>query len=180
MEQLDYRNNTCLSPVRNQGSVLSCTFMYIFRHPNMNLISLSFDWNDLVRKLLGFQFYRSSRVLLLQEIQQDSCYEVITILYKLLQFLYVLYNNRIWILRSEQHLVDCDVYDGGCNGGWYTNAWYYLQTAGGSAKQSLYSYTGVVSANVICFLWLFFFQLINWVLLIHCRKRPLANTPHPC
>ena len=46
----------------------------------MNLISLSIDLNDLVRKLLGFQFYRSSRVLLLQEIRQDSFYEVITIL----------------------------------------------------------------------------------------------------
>ncbi|EFX61852.1 hypothetical protein DAPPUDRAFT_68588, partial [Daphnia pulex] len=43
---------------------------------------------------------------------------------------------------SEQQLVDCEPYDYGCGGGWYTNAWYYLQyEAGGAAKRSLYPYT---------------------------------------
>ncbi len=46
---------------------------------------------------------------------------------------------------SEQHLVDCEPYDYGCNGGWYTNAWYYLKNVAlGSAKQSLYTYTATV------------------------------------
>jgi hypothetical protein len=50
---------------------------------------------------------------------------------------------------SEQHLVDCDPYDSGCNGGWYTNAWYYLKNvAFGSAKQSLYPYTATVNIKV--------------------------------
>ena len=26
---------------------------------------------------------------------------------------------------SDQHLVSCDIYDGGCYGGWMANAWYY-------------------------------------------------------
>ncbi|EFX61853.1 hypothetical protein DAPPUDRAFT_8167, partial [Daphnia pulex] len=47
---------------------------------------------------------------------------------------------------SEQQLVDCEPYDYGCGGGWYTNAWYYLQNvAGGSAKQSLYTYTATTN-----------------------------------
>ena len=138
----------------------------------MNLISLSIDLNDLVRKLLGFQFYRSSRVLLLQEIRQDSFYEVITILLTL-SILNII--TQIWI-HSEQHLVDCDTNDGGCNGGWYTDAWDYLKTAGGSAKLSLYSYTGVVSANVI------FDGIVSsyYSCQIHHRNPPLANTLHPC
>ncbi|XP_046457569.1 ervatamin-B-like [Daphnia pulex] len=47
------------------------------------------------------------------------------------------------VVLSEQQLIDCDPYDSGCGGGWYTNAWNYLQNvAGGSAQQSLYPYTG--------------------------------------
>ncbi|XP_046647106.1 ervatamin-B-like [Daphnia pulicaria] len=43
------------------------------------------------------------------------------------------------VVLSERQLVDCDRLDGGCNGGMYTNAWTYMQNAGGSAKQTLYS-----------------------------------------
>ncbi|XP_032781938.2 procathepsin L isoform X2 [Daphnia magna] len=42
---------------------------------------------------------------------------------------------------SEQMLVDCDTYDGGCNGGMYTNAWQYIKEKGGIMKSSAYSYT---------------------------------------
>ncbi|KAI9559439.1 hypothetical protein GHT06_013427 [Daphnia sinensis] len=43
------------------------------------------------------------------------------------------------IVLSEQQLVDCDTNNGGCNGGWYTSAWYHLKN--GCARQSLYPYT---------------------------------------
>jgi C1A family cysteine protease len=46
------------------------------------------------------------------------------------------------VALSEQQLVDCDPYDGGCNGGWYYNAWYYLKAAGGADRASSYGYTG--------------------------------------
>ena len=50
------------------------------------------------------------------------------------------------VILSEQQLVDCDVYDGGCAGGWYTNAWKYLKNVtGGSAQQSFYAYTATVN-----------------------------------
>jgi len=42
---------------------------------------------------------------------------------------------------SEQHLIDCDTSNAGCNGGWYTNAWNYLQSNAGSEKASNYPYT---------------------------------------
>ncbi len=50
---------------------------------------------------------------------------------------------------SEQQLVDCDTVDGGCNGGFYTNAWDYHKKANGSAKSSLYGYTAVVSHIIL-------------------------------
>jgi len=49
--------------------------------------------------------------------------------------------TRTSVILSEQQLVDCDLKNNGCNGGWYTSAWSYLK--GGSAKQSTYSYTAV-------------------------------------
>lgn len=48
-------------------------------------------------------------------------------------------------IYSEQQLVDCDRIDGGCNGGWPSDAWKWLQQNGGSNKQSTYAYTGAVS-----------------------------------
>lgn len=52
------------------------------------------------------------------------------------------------VVLSEQQLVDCDPYDRGCNGGWYTNAWAYIQNvATGSAQQSLYTYTATKAAT---------------------------------
>ncbi|EFX87400.1 hypothetical protein DAPPUDRAFT_312328 [Daphnia pulex] len=48
---------------------------------------------------------------------------------------------KVTTVLSEQHLVDCDTTNGGCNGGWYVTAWTYLKKAGGSAKQTLYNYT---------------------------------------
>ncbi|EFX78290.1 hypothetical protein DAPPUDRAFT_246512 [Daphnia pulex] len=56
--------------------------------------------------------------------------------------------NGTLLALSEQHLVDCEPYDYGCNGGWYTNAWYYIKNGAlGSAKQSLYPYT---ATNTTC------------------------------
>ena len=42
---------------------------------------------------------------------------------------------------APQQLVDCDSYDGGCNGGWMGNAWKYVQNAGGMEFSSDYPYT---------------------------------------
>lgn len=41
---------------------------------------------------------------------------------------------------SEQQLVDCDPYDGGCGGGWYYDAWKYLQSYGSNGGSD-YPYT---------------------------------------
>ncbi len=46
-------------------------------------------------------------------------------------------------MYSEQQLVDCDAQNGGCNGGWYKDAWDYIQT-GGAATSAAYAYTGKV------------------------------------
>ncbi|EFX87406.1 hypothetical protein DAPPUDRAFT_312323 [Daphnia pulex] len=45
------------------------------------------------------------------------------------------------VMLSEQHLVDCDTSNNGCNGGWYMDAWNYLKSKSGSAKRQLYTYT---------------------------------------
>jgi len=42
---------------------------------------------------------------------------------------------------SEQQLVDCDTRSHGCNGGWHTSAWAYLQKQP-QMTQSQYPYTG--------------------------------------
>merc|ERR1712071_85739 len=68
-----------------------------------------------------------------------SCWSFATV--APLEFSACKYQGRS-VALSEQHLVDCDVYNHGCNGGWYTNAWYYLQSNGGSEKASNYAYTG--------------------------------------
>jgi len=41
---------------------------------------------------------------------------------------------------SVQQLVDCDPYDSGCSGGWYYNAWRYLQSDGSNSAFD-YDYT---------------------------------------
>jgi C1A family cysteine protease len=46
------------------------------------------------------------------------------------------------IALSEQQLVDCDSVDHGCNGGWPTNAWNYVKSAGGQSKANYYTYKG--------------------------------------
>ncbi|XP_057379755.1 uncharacterized protein LOC130702104 [Daphnia carinata] len=43
------------------------------------------------------------------------------------------------VILSEKQLVDCDRVNAGCNGGWYTDAWDYIEKAGGSAQTSLYA-----------------------------------------
>lgn len=42
---------------------------------------------------------------------------------------------------SEQRVVDCDTYDHGCNGGWPTNAFQYIQENGGMMLEDDYPYT---------------------------------------
>lgn len=39
------------------------------------------------------------------------------------------------VLLSEQQLVDCDKANGGCNGGWYTTAWKYLENGSNAHKK---------------------------------------------
>ena len=52
---------------------------------------------------------------------------------------------------SEQQLVDCDTNstNNGCVGGFYTTAWNYHKKVNGSAKNTLYGYTPVVSLEFI-------------------------------
>jgi C1A family cysteine protease len=42
---------------------------------------------------------------------------------------------------SEQELVDCDSSDSACNGGWMTNAFYWIKSNGGLCSESAYPYT---------------------------------------
>ena len=44
------------------------------------------------------------------------------------------------ISMSEQQLVDCSNYDGGCNGGWYDTAWHYVHNEGGVQTETAYPY----------------------------------------
>jgi cathepsin L len=39
--------------------------------------------------------------------------------------MYAVYSNQLFDL-SEQNLINCDTYDGGCNGGHFINAWVYV------------------------------------------------------
>jgi len=83
---VDHRTDTCLQPVRNQGSCGSC-------------------WSFATIAPLEFSACKSQG----QE-----------------------------VILSEQHLVDCDPNNHGCNGGWYTNAWSYLRSNGGSETKAGY------------------------------------------
>ncbi|XP_046650412.1 cysteine proteinase 6-like [Daphnia pulicaria] len=51
---------------------------------------------------------------------------------------------------SEQHLIDCDLYDNACNGGWPTNAWYHIKTKNGSAKAASYAYSSATCCTTSC------------------------------
>ncbi|OXA47360.1 ervatamin-B [Folsomia candida] len=53
----------------------------------------------------------------------------------------VLIAGKSSVLLSEQHLLDCDTVDLGCNGGWPTNTFKWLQNNGGSKADSAYPYT---------------------------------------
>ena len=43
---------------------------------------------------------------------------------------------------SEQHLVDCDTYDNGCNGGWMDSTYNWIRLNGGLCLNADYTYTG--------------------------------------
>jgi len=61
-----------------------------------------------------------------------------------LEFSYCQVKNNIYTSLSEQQLVDCDPYDGGCNGGWPSNGWTYLESANtGSETSAAYPYTAL-------------------------------------
>ncbi|XP_046647098.1 ervatamin-B-like isoform X3 [Daphnia pulicaria] len=57
------------------------------------------------------------------------------------------------VALSEQQLVDCDIFNNGCNGGWYTQAWQHIKLAGGLARESLYPYTATRNFCPFWFLW---------------------------
>jgi len=46
---------------------------------------------------------------------------------------------------SEQQLLDCVYSRSGCNGGWATDAFYWLKQYGGQTKENFYPYTGYYS-----------------------------------
>jgi C1A family cysteine protease len=55
-----------------------------------------------------------------------------------------------WYELSPEQIVQCDPYDGGCNGGWPKNAYSYVNQAGGLETAQDYPYTaaaGVCRAN---------------------------------
>jgi len=86
---LDWRTDSCLQPVKDQGQCGSC-------------------WAFSAIGSFEFQFCKT-------------------------------YGTSLAL--SEQQLVDCDTYDGGCQGGWYYNAWTYLQSYGSNSGYE-YGYTG--------------------------------------
>lgn len=59
--------------------------------------------------------------------------------------LFLTLNYLLFSIFSEQHLLDCDRGNNGCNGGWYTTAWDYIRRANGSAKKSSYAYVARVN-----------------------------------
>lgn len=86
---LDYRRNTCLGPVKDQGKCGSC---YAFAA----VASLEFS----------------------------NC----------------LLNGNRYVSLSEQQIVDCDKYDGACNGGGPYNVWRYIKENNGIDTTSFYPY----------------------------------------
>jgi KDEL-tailed cysteine endopeptidase len=51
--------------------------------------------------------------------------------------------NDYYASFSEQHLVDCDHIDNGCNGGWMDNAFSWIQSNGWICNESEYPYNAV-------------------------------------
>lgn len=53
--------------------------------------------------------------------------------------------NQKKVILSEQQMIDCDTEstNNGCNGGWYTRAWEYLQAEGSNAHRAYGEYTGL-------------------------------------
>ena len=99
-----------------------------------------------MRKLLGFLCHRFLRVPILQNLRHQLGFEVNIL--KTFDILNEAKFQKQWLVTwygySEQQLVDCDTYDGGCQGGWYYNAWTYLQSHGSNSGYE-YGYTGAVS-----------------------------------
>lgn len=51
------------------------------------------------------------------------------------------YSKEEAFYLSQQQIVDCDTFDGGCDGGDLPSAFQYLQNAGGLVSESSYPYT---------------------------------------
>lgn len=59
--------------------------------------------------------------------------------------------NKVLKSFSEQHLVSCDTYDGGCMGGWMDSAFAWTQQNGGICSELDYPYTsGTNNQNGDC------------------------------
>ena len=126
--QIDYRIDSCLAPIKNQGSVSIISDnngLLIIKVLENSAVAAghlqpSLHLNSVSAKIL----VRQSR---LGNFQQKN---------RSVKF------RGTWAFLSEQQLVDCDTGNSGCNGGWYTSAWNYLKA--GSATSAAYPYTAAV------------------------------------